>query len=264
MNNRPFLFLIINLFLLTLSISCSKLEREKDMLELYTTSLLINQEGGEECIDLMANGLWEIQDIPDWISASPTSGDGYGMVTIKVAENKGAERRKASLRFSHGKATETLDVEQLSLAEADPFIELSQNPVQMFTGAGIKRIKLTTNRPWKMSENFYRWISDSPSSGEGSAEITIEVKENRNPGMRHLYVSIIGENMQSDLLINQFGLSDVIRLPWLPIFRFKQMSSNQDLYSVLTNNLFINPAIRDEIYVGNLVCQYIHPKWYFG
>ena len=127
MNNRPFLFLIINLFLLTISISCSKLEREKDMLELYTTSLLINQEGGEECIDLMANGLWEIQDIPDWISASPTSGDGYGMVTIKVAENKGAERRKASLRFSHGKATETLEVEQLSLAEADPFIESSTN-----------------------------------------------------------------------------------------------------------------------------------------
>ena len=57
------------------------------------------------------------------------------------------------------------------------------------------------------------------------------------------------------MLINQFGLSDVIRLPWLPIFRFKQMSSNQDLYSVLTNNLFINPAIRDEIYVGNLVCH---------
>ena len=85
------------------------------------------------------------------------------------------------------------------------------------------------------------------------------MKENRNPGMRHLYVSIIGENMQSDLLINQFGLSDVIRLPWLPIFRFKQMSSNQDLYSVLTNNLFINPAIRDEIYVGNLVCLQPNP-----
>ncbi len=67
MNNRPFLFLIINLFLLTLSISCSKLEREKDMLELYTTSFLINQEGGEECIDLMANGLWEIQVYWYWI-----------------------------------------------------------------------------------------------------------------------------------------------------------------------------------------------------
>lgn len=125
------------------------------------------------------------------------------------------------------------------MAEADPFIELSQNPVQMSTGAGIKRIKLTTNRPWKMSENFYRWISVSPSSGEGSAEITIEVKENRNPGMRHSYMSIIGENMQIDLLINQFGLSDVIRLPWLPIFRFKQMSSTQGMYSTLADNLFI-------------------------
>ena len=193
MNNRPFLFLIINLFLLTLSISCSKLEREKDMLELYTTSLLINQEGGEECIDLMANGLWEIQDIPDWISASPTSGDGYGMVTIKVAENKGAERRKVSLRFSHGKATETLDVEQLSLAEADPFIELSQNPVQMFTGAGIKRIKLTTNRPWKMSENFYRWISVSPSSGEGATKITISLDIVMLSGYRGCLFSVLNK-----------------------------------------------------------------------
>ena len=165
MNNRLFLFLIINLFLLTISISCSKLEREKDMLELYTTSLLINQEGGEECIDLMANGLWEIQDIPDWISASPTSGDGYGMVTIKVAENKGAERRKASLQFSHGKATETLEVEQLSLAEVDPFLEFSRNPMDVSCFAGTQTIKLTTNRPWEVYI-VPKCISITPSSGD--------------------------------------------------------------------------------------------------
>ncbi len=126
------------------------------MLELYTTSLLINQEGGKS-----AYILWRMvcgdSGYSGLISASPTSGDGYGMVTIKVAENKGAERRKASLRFSHGKATETLDVEQLGLKEVDPFLSLVETP-WMGCFAGTQTIKLTTNRPWK----YILFLNGSP------------------------------------------------------------------------------------------------------
>ena len=254
MNNRPFLFLIINLFLLTISISCSKLEREKDTLELYTTSLLINQEGGEECIDLMANGLWEIQDIPDWISASPTSGDGYGMVTIKVAENKGVERRKASLQFSHGKATETLEVEQLSLKEVDPFLEFSRNPMDVGCFAGTQTIKLTTNRPWEVYI-VPKWISITPSSGDESTEITINIAENRSPDGRQAKVVFSGEFGQRVLEVNQSGLRDIAISPGLPIFSFKQLEFTGDLSwcNAWTNSMFINPAIQDKIYLGNLV-----------
>lgn len=253
MKNNIFAFSVICLFLVTIALSCSKLEREKDTIELETDSLLIDRKGGNAYIDVMANGIWEIQNVPDWISASPVSGDGYGTVTIEIAENKELERRKASLLFARGKASQTLEVEQLSLAPTDPFLELSQSAVFMMPVAGTKRIQLTANRPWKMDKNPYNWVSVSPSSGEGSAEITIEVKENNGLYVRNLHLSIFGEYIRDDLAIVQYGLSDFLPSLELPIFSFKQIEFNQGMYSVWIDNLFINPSIRNKIYLGNLV-----------
>lgn len=253
MKSRYLIFSILSIYLATTFLSCSDLEREKDTLELDKDSILINQEGGEDNIQVEANGEWRIQEIPDWLSVNPTSGEVYNYVTVTAKENKGSGRRKASLVFTHKKLSKTVEVEQLGLVEAKPFIKLSESYVNWPSAAGTLRIKLTTNRPWKISEYYHRWISVSPSSGEGSAEITIEINENRNPGSRDIYLSFIGEKMEKKLYINQYGLSDYLRVPSLPIFPFKEFSYNQNTGRVLTNSLFINPVIKDKIYLGNLV-----------
>lgn len=253
MKSRYLIFSILSIYLATTFLSCSDLEREKDTLELDKDSILINQEGGEDNIQVEANGEWRIQEIPDWLSVNPTSGEVYNYVTVTAKENKESGRRKASLVFTHKKLSKTVEVEQLGLVEAKPFIKLSESYVNWPSAAGTLRIKLTTNRPWKISEYYHRWISVSPSSGEGSAEITIEINENRNPGSRDIYLSFIGEKMEKKLYINQYGLSDYLRVPSLPIFPFKEFSYNQNTGRVLTNSLFINPVIKDKIYLGNLV-----------
>lgn len=253
MKSRYLIFSILSIYLATTFLSCSDLEREKDTLELDKDSILINQEGGEDNIQVEANGEWRIQEIPDWLSVNPTSGEVYNYVTVTAKENKESGRRKASLVFTHKKLSKTVEVEQLGLAEAKPFIKLSESYVNWPSAAGTLRIKLTTNRPWKISESYHRWISVSPRSGEGSAEITIEINENRNPGSRDIYLSFIGEKMEKKLYINQYGLSDYLRVPSLPIFPFKEFSYNQNTGRVLTNSLFINPEIKDKIYLGNLV-----------
>lgn len=253
MKSKHLILSILSLYLATIFLSCSDLEREKDTLELDKDSILINQEGGEDNIQVEANGEWRIQEIPDWLSVNPTSGEVYNYVTVTAKENKESGRRKASLVFTHKKLSKTVEVEQLGLAEAKPFIKLSESYVNWSSAAGTLRIKLTTNRPWKIAEYYDRWISVSPNSGEGSAEITIEINENRNPGSRDIYLSFIGERMEKKLYINQYGLSDYLRVPSLPIFPFKEFSYNQNSGSVLTNSLFINPEIKDKIYLGNLV-----------
>lgn len=253
MKSKYLILSILSLYLATIFLSCSDLEREKDTLELDKDSILINQEGGEDNIQVEANGEWRIQEIPDWLSVNPTSGEVYNYVTVTAKENKESGRRKASLVFTHKKLSKTVEVEQLGLAEAKPFIKLSESYVNWPSAAGTLRIKLTTNRPWKISEYYHRWISVSPSSGEGSADITIEINENRNPGSRDIYLSFIGEKMEKKLYINQYGLSDYLRVPSLPIFPFKEFSYNQNTGRVLTNSLFINPEIKDKIYLGNLV-----------
>lgn len=252
MKNKYFIF---SFCLMMIFLSCSKLEREKDVLELDKSSILINQEGGEDYIQVETNGEWQIQDIPEWLSVDPTFGERLSYVAVSALENNEPGRRKASLVFTHGKLSKTVEVEQLGWDEGEPFIKLSESTVNLPSAAGIKRIKLTTNRPWKLSENYYQWISVSPTSGEGSAEITISVNENRNPGSRHLYVHVIGEMMEKELYIEQLGLGDYNLIPSLPIFPFKKISYNpaQSAGRVLTNSLFINPEIKDKIYLGNLV-----------
>lgn len=252
MKNKYFIF---SFCLMMIFLSCSKLEREKDVLELDKSSILINQEGGEDYIQVETNGEWQIQDIPEWLSVDPTFGERLSYVAVSALENNEPGRRKASLVFTYGKLSKTVEIEQLGWDEGEPFIKLSESTVNLPSAAGIKRIKLTTNRPWKLSENYYQWISVSPTSGEGSAEITISVNENRNPGSRHLYVHVIGEMMEKELYIEQLGLGDYNLIPSLPIFSYQKISYNpqQNAGRVLTNSLFINPEIKDKIYLGNLV-----------
>lgn len=255
MKKKYLIFPVLTLCLLMIFLSCSKLEREKDTLELDKSSILINQEGGDDYINVEANGEWMIQEIPEWLSVDPAAGDGYSYVALMAKANKDSVRRKTSLVFVRGKLRKTVEIEQLGLNESDPFIELNESSVNWPSSAGLIRVKLTTNRPWKMSEYYDNWISVSPTSGEGSTQITIDIKENRNRESRHVYISIIGENMEKKLYINQFGLADYSLIPSMPIFRFRKMTYNseQGAGRVFTDSMFINQEIKDKIYLGNLV-----------
>ena len=179
MKRRLPLYLVLFLLLTTLLISCSGLEREKDTLKLDKTSMTINQEGGNEYLTLISNGPWQVQDVPDWISMDRTSGDYSDGITLEVAENPENGRRKASLLFIRGKASEALEVEQLGLDEVAPFIELDTYMLNSSSLVSSFRVKLTTNRPWKL---YFApdWITVTPSSGDQSTEITVSIAENRN------------------------------------------------------------------------------------
>lgn len=255
MRNRLLLFSIFSFFLTTLLISCSGLEREKDTLELDKSSILINQEGGSDCVSLIVNGPWEIQDIPEWISLSNTSGDYSDLVTLEVKENKEPANRKVTLLIVRGKANETLEVEQLGLDEVAPFIKLDTDGLDVGCFTGLQTVKLTTNKPWKL---FFApdWITVTPSSGDKSAEITIRIAENRDPERRESMIIFRGEIEDRKLDVRQSGLRDIAIMPGLPIFHFKQMeySSGLSRCRAWTNSLFINPSIRNEIYLGNLIC----------
>lgn len=255
MKRRLPLYLVLFLLLTTLLISCSGLEREKDTLKLDKTSMTINQEGGNEYLTFISNGPWQVQDVPDWISMDRTSGDYSDGITLEVAENPENGRRKASLLFIRGKASEALEVEQLGLDEVAPFIELDTYMLNSSSLVSSFRVKLTTNRPWKL---YFApdWITVTPSSGDQSTEITVSIAENRNLEGRESVVVFQGESENKPLKISQQGLGDMVISPGLFIFRFERMRYDSKLNQLegWANYLFINPSIQDDIYLGNLVC----------
>ncbi len=139
-----------------------------------------------------------------------------------------------------------------------PSIELDKNSVV----AGILKteeiIKLTTNGDWLVTD-VPDWIAMNVTSGKNSTDINMVIEENREPETREAVLKFVRKELTELFTVRQVGLKDVISSPGFPMLRFSKTETilnsqgKQDIYNFETNNLFINPGIRDHIYLGNLV-----------
>ncbi|MFV0537658.1 MAG: BACON domain-containing protein [Dysgonomonas sp.] len=249
MKNKLFL-LLFSLIL----ISCDNDDKAKFSIELDKNSVAIDTKGGQEFVRILASGEWAITDVPEWISVSFSSGDYDAEISIVATENVELERRKATLVFACGDVIKTLEVEQSGVGDMDPFIEFSKSSLSMSTSGEEQKIKLTTNRPWKIKD-VPAWLTVYPMSGDKSAEITISVVENKEPIGRGASLTFSGETKSEILNVSQFGLKDVIWGPSLPISSLKSVSFTGalDNYDIDVLNLFINQDIKSKIYLGNLL-----------
>lgn len=220
--------------------------------------ITLNHKDAVETVQLTSGTTWEVSGTPDWLTLTPAVGDNSAKVSISAEENNTFEQRTASLVFSNGHSSKTLKVTQLSLEEAEPFIQLSEKEVQAVTIAETKFVDLTTNRPWKI-QNIPDWITVDPTSGDKSTRLTINFNENRNLDGRSVELTITAENATNSLSINQHGLKDLVIGPYLPVFHLDKTEYPNDLTYINVENgkMFVNPAIKDKIFLGNLVSHNI-------
>ncbi len=231
-------------------------EHDDDFIRLDKTSLTIDAKGGGEVISIESSGVWELQNLPVWIVTNPGLHDGPdSQIYLSVSENPEFERRNASLLFVCGDARKTFIVEQLGLKDLDPFVKLSENELSMSVFGDDEKVQLTSNTKWKVAD-LPDWVSVTPSEGDKSAEITIKVLENRNPSGRHINLVFTGGKVDKKLSVTQSGRKDINQSPLLSIFPYKQIKfpSTMDYVELETSALFVNPGIRDHIYLGNLIC----------
>lgn len=248
------LLLLFSLFIATTT-SCDN-DDEKCAIEIEKESVTVDVKGGVETVKVTAKGYWEIKEIPDWITASPSAGENATDVVITVKANEETTQRTISLLFVCGNDSRILDVKQLSINESDAFIELDKDVLFMSIEGDEQKVKLTTNRPWEM-KNIPDWLTIDPVSGNGSTEIIFKIKENRQPDGRNVDLVVAAENVNEKINVTQSGLKDVIRVPTLGMFRFEHIefpaTPEADNYEMKAKNLFVNPSIKDKIYLGNLV-----------
>lgn len=250
---KLFLYIWISVFSFAF-FSCED-NNEKDSIELDSNSTTIAINPEIEVVKLSSNGEWRITDIPEWLTIHPTFGNLSSEITILATENKELERRSASLVFTRGKTSKTLYLSQLGLSDLDPFIKLDEENITVNVEGGIKTIKLTTNTSCKIT-NIPYWMTMGDVSGNKSGEITVNVQENEEFDSRQVYLEITSEDekIKKKLSILQYAQKDYIRLPYLPIFPTLSIKSSGGInYEIKTNRLFINPSIKNKIYLGNLI-----------
>lgn len=249
---------VLAVFCLNLFSGCDD-ETGKNLLKLDKDTITLNHKDATEKITVTSGAAWQLSGKPDWISITPAASDQVSEeITLVADENDTFEQRTATLIFTNGHISRKLTVTQLSLQEADAFIKFSESEIKASLTHDFK-VELITNRPWKIGQ-IPAWINVSPRSGEKSATLSITFNENYHPDGRDAELLFTAEKAQNTLMVSQIGLKDIHSSPYIPIFRFSEMKSNFNVNSnainscsVKNNYMFVNPAIKDKAFLGNLL-----------
>ena len=148
-------------------------------LSLVPTEIAFTADGGEETFSVTSNADWSVS-VPenDWLTATPVSGKGEGTVTVTAAANSLFEARSLEITVTAEGLTQIVAVSQEALT---PSIELKGNESVVVSGAG------DSSKPWTISSNVAwevvipegcDWVSVSPASQEGDAEVALTVAPN--------------------------------------------------------------------------------------
>lgn len=214
-------------------------------------------EGTSGSIEISSSSNWSLEtELPDWLVISNFVGDKSTMnITITANRNDNMEKREATLVFHNSDdVKQSIKIIQLGLADSDPFIELSEKNLGLpFDGAAIS-IDLTTNIPWEII-SIPAWMTVSSKSGSESTRITIGAEDNDQLKTRKETLTFSSKDgkVKTQLIITQPGREDVIQGPSLSIFRGSAYTYSSEHYQVTADKLFVNSAMRDKIYLGNLI-----------
>ncbi|MDR2951517.1 MAG: BACON domain-containing protein [Prevotella sp.] len=248
------LFLTLVVAFLTLTFfSCD--DKDDTSIRLDKKSITIDAMGGMVVVNLTCNFTWAVEGVPEWITVTPSSSEYSGEVVVQLTANEDMEGRKGTLVFRCGDNIQNLEVEQLGVKDLDPFIKLDEKMMALSVFGEDKVIKLTTNTKWEVND-VPDWITVNPMSGDKSAEITIKATRYEGVQGRQAAITFTDGKIKETLTLSQVGRKDILRPPSLPIFRFNSVkfSTKFDDFEINATRLYINPAISDKIYLGNLIC----------
>ncbi len=136
-------------------------------------------------IEVTSTTSWSVSESLDWVSVSPTSGNGNDTLTVTVLENPATVSRQGTLTIG-GQA------HQLTQAAAPAFTGLSPTSKTVDASAQTYDIDVTSNTSWSVVESL-PWVSVSPGSGTGNDTVTVTVSANASTSPRNGSFTIGGE-----------------------------------------------------------------------
>lgn len=152
-----------------------------DFLTITPGSLSIPHTGGTAGFSIESNTNWQIMENAPWLSASPLSGLGNGIVTLTATPNLSTNNRSVNVLVTgDGVADQIVAVTQTG---APANIAMTPASQVVTAPAGQTTVQVTSNVSWTLTSS-QNWATLSQSSGSGNATITISYDENTSSTQR--------------------------------------------------------------------------------
>ena len=197
---NPFLFIFTAV--LALFTACQKNGADTNSnsnipFQLSEKALTFTYNGGEQTLTITSNTQWSIQSTAeDWLSVSPSSGNGNGSVKVTAAKNPSKENnRSAKLVCSYNNLSMSMDVTQEKSSE-EPVFSITPASVEVDAlGEQFSIVVVSDAQPYDITI-VDEWISLVSQEGDRHTGETIVFNTKHNPQNtpRNGVISVCTEN----------------------------------------------------------------------
>lgn len=153
-------------------------------------------------IKLNTVGVWTVQSSVDWLTITPTSGNGNAEITIAVTENNDSSERLGYITITVGNIDKVIKIIQTG-----KYFSYTSSNLSLSSTGGTINISLVTNDEWEIvtPENI-DWISLDNNKGQGSLSVNVSIKDNPSIHSRECNIRLKPNNLpEVDFPITQFG-----------------------------------------------------------
>ena len=172
-------------------------------LAIYPMDKSVGTNDGSFTVIVAANIGWEISESCYWVWCEPITADGDGEFIVHYDANADPSQRNCAIMVRSllsGQVSSTLSLTQ------EGYKLLNIDPISLTASAGESdyQINVQSNLSWNVSENC-GWLSCSPMSGTGNAQLTIHCNENTGSASRECTLTVSGEGISKKLVLAQNG-----------------------------------------------------------
>ena len=170
-------------------------------LEISTTDLLFEAQGGEKEFTITCNTGWTITNESAWCTTDATSGNGNRTVTVTASASSETADRNTNLTVKAGGKTQIVTVTQ---KHANALI-LSKNKFDVPQEGGDITIEIKAGIEYQtdIPEEFSSWIRRTTTRAAESQSISFTIEANEEADKRTGYILFSGNAQKDTVFIYQ-------------------------------------------------------------
>jgi hypothetical protein len=153
-------------------------------------------------VGVTSNTNWIVSANQTWVTLDKSSGSNNDSITINVAVNSTVVQRTATITFTAGSLTQTVNISQDSTPVSADQLSLNKDSIVTGSSALSTTVQLLSNRSWTIT-NPSSWVTISPMTGSNNAILSVNILANSTISVRTVDVLISAGIIVKELRIKQ-------------------------------------------------------------
>lgn len=154
-----------------------------------------------QTVKVLSNTLWQISNLPSWITVDQTSGKGNAEIKVTAEDNPNTTERSGEFLVSQpGLSAQAV----VKVSQKGKTFDVATTTLNFNDKQETQSVSITTDGTWRAYTSS-DWITVSPESATGSATLSISVTENTNEGERSGSVTIMMGDASATIAVVQKG-----------------------------------------------------------